>query len=144
MIVVDTSVVVALMNRGDSDHAEVTQWLDGVTDDLVTTPLIVAEVDHLVGSRGGPAARRALYEDLGAGAYLVEWWPLALKIALAVAETYGSSALGLADASLVALAQRVGSHQIATLDERHFRMVRPLDGAPAFRLLPADREPACG
>ena len=46
--------------------------------------------------------------------------------------------LGLADASLVALAERLETISIATLDERHFRSVRPLAAADAFRLLPAD------
>jgi uncharacterized protein len=73
VIVVDTSVVVAYINAADDYHAIVAGWLDGADDDLATTPLIVAEVDHLVGARGGPTARRALHGDLAAGAYLVEW-----------------------------------------------------------------------
>ncbi|MGZ6689820.1 MAG: hypothetical protein ACXVHQ_20265 [Solirubrobacteraceae bacterium] len=39
---------------------------------------------------------------------------------------------------LVALVERLGKVEIATLDERHFRAVRPLAGGKAFRLLPGD------
>lgn len=138
MIVVDTSIAVAYMNAADEYHAIVAGWLDGADDDLVTTPLIIAEVDHLVGVRGGPAARRALHRDLVAGAYLVEWWPGAITAVVKIAERYADTGLGLADASLVALAERLGTIDIATLDERHFRAVRPLAGGKAFRLLPAD------
>lgn len=138
MIVVDTSVVVAFMNAADDDHDTVTGWFDVLDDDLATTPLIVAEVDHLVGARGGRTAQRALYGDLAAGAYLVEWWPGAIASMVKVAERYTGTALGVADASLVALAERVGTIELATLDERHFRAVRPLTGGKAFRLLPAD------
>ena len=46
--------------------------------------------------------------------------------------------IGLADASLLALASRLNTLRIATLDERHFRAVRPLTGEAAFVLLPAD------
>lgn len=138
MIVVDTSIAVAYMNAADEYHAIVAGWLDGADDDLVTTPLIIAEVDHLVGVRGGPAARRALHRDLVAGAYLVEWWPGAITAVVKIAERYADTGLGLADASLVALAERLGTIDIATLDERHFRVVRPLAGGKAFRLLPAD------
>jgi hypothetical protein len=47
--------------------------------------------------------------------------------------------IGLTDASLVVLAERLGTTDIATLDERHFRTLRPLaGGVDAFRLLPAD------
>jgi uncharacterized protein len=138
VIVVDTSIVVAYMNAVDNHHAVVARWLDGADDDLATTPLIVAEVDHLVDARGGRAARRALHRDLAAGAYLVEWWPGAIASVVKISERYADTGLGLADASLVALAERLGTIDIATLDERHFRAVRPLAGGKAFRLLPAD------
>jgi uncharacterized protein len=49
-----------------------------------------------------------------------------------------SLGLGLADASLIALASRLETTRIATLDERHFRIVKPLTGQAAFVLLPAD------
>ena len=138
MIVVDTSVIVAYMNSADDAHERVVTWLDNVDDDLATTPLIVAEVDHLVGARGTPAALTALRSDLAAGAYLVEWWAGAIASAMKVAEGYADTGLGLADASLVALAERLGTIEIGTLDERHFRAVRPLAGGNAFRVLPAD------
>jgi hypothetical protein len=138
VIVVDTSIVVAYMNAADDYHAPVAGWLDGADDDLATTPLIVAEVDHLVGARGGPTARRALHRDLASGAYLVEWWPGAIAAAVKIAERYADTGLGLADASLVALAERLGTIDIATLDKRHFRVGRPLARGKALRLLPAD------
>ena len=86
MIVVDTSIIVAYMNAADDHHEAVAAWLDDTDDDLATTPLIVAEVDHLIAARGGPAALRALRGDLLAGAYLVEWWPAAIVSAVNVAE----------------------------------------------------------
>jgi len=46
--------------------------------------------------------------------------------------------LGLADASLIALAQRLDTVDIATFDERHFRAVGSLVAGEAFRLLPMD------
>jgi hypothetical protein len=57
-----------------------------------------------------------------------------------IAERYADNQLGLADASLVALANRPETIEIATLDERHFRAVRPLGDDGAFRLVPADAE----
>ena len=89
-------------------------------------------------ARGGRAARLALHRDLAAGAYLVEWWSGAIASVVKIAERYADTGLGLADASLVALAERLGTNEIATLDERHFRAVRPLAAGNAFRLLPAD------
>lgn len=138
MIVIDTSVIVAYMSASDDYHEHVSAWLEAADDDLATTPLIVAEVDHLVSARGGRAAVSALRADLASGAYLVEWWRSAIASAVKVAERYGDNALGLADASLVVLAERLDTVDIATLDERHFRAVRPLAAGKAFRLLPID------
>jgi len=138
MVVVDTSVILSFMNSSDAHHAAVSTWMAEETQDLATTPLIVAEADHLVAARGGRRALSALRKDLAAGAYLVDWWPQAMGAAVKVAYRYADMALGLADASLVALADRLGTVRIATLDERHFRAVRPLSGASAFHLLPED------
>lgn len=136
MIALDTSVVVAFMNRRDDDHERVVAWMETVGEELLTTPLIVAEIDHLVSRGGGQSAALAFYEDLASGAYAVEWWAGAIMETVAAAKKYAD--VGLADASLVALAARLGTTRIATLDERHFRTVRPLTGEAAFVLLPAD------
>lgn len=138
MIVIDTSAILAFMNSADSWHEEVCAWMDTEDDTFVTTPLILAETDHMVGARGGPGAQAALRSDLARGAYAIEWWRGALASTVEVANRYADVELGLADASLVALADHVGTDAIATLDERHFRAARPLRG-DAFRLLPVDR-----
>jgi predicted nucleic acid-binding protein len=50
---------------------------------------------------------------------------------------YAALEIGLADASIVVLANRHGIRDVLTLDERHFRTLRGPGGRP-FRLLPAD------
>jgi uncharacterized protein len=136
VIVLDTSVVLAFMDRGDEAHAAVRGWLQSTDEDLVTTPLALAEMDHLVSRYGGRRAAEALYDEVASGAYQVEWWPEAL--AQTIASARGRADLGLTDASLVALASHLGTTLLATLDERHFRTVGPLSGEAALTLLPAD------
>jgi predicted nucleic acid-binding protein len=136
MIVLDTSVVVAFMNRRDDDHERVVAWMDTLEEDLLTTPLTVAEIDHLVSRAGGPDAALAFYEDLSSGAYLVEWWPEATVETVAAARKHQD--IGLTDASLLVLAARLETTRVATLDERHFRALSPLTGEAAFTLLPTD------
>lgn len=138
-MILDTSVVVAFMNKGDRRHGEVVSWLDGYRGSLVTSPLAVAEMDHLIGRLGGEYAQRALWEDFEGGAYRVEWWPSATYDAIEVARKHQRLGIGLTDASLAVLARRLRTIEIATLDERHFRVLTPLGGEAAFRLLPADR-----
>jgi predicted nucleic acid-binding protein len=138
VIVLDTSVALAFMDRRDANHKRVRNWMQRNEEELSSTPLIVAELDHLAFRQGGASAARALRQDLDSGAYLIEWWPTAIHETIAVAERHESMELGLADASLVVLAARLQTIEIATLDERHFRALRPLSGGKAFRLLPAD------
>ena len=138
MIVLDTSVIYALLDASDSRHRKTLTWYDALDEELVTTPLVLAEADHLATTRGGDRAVRAFRADVSAGAYLVEWWPSAAREAAQLADRYADLGIGLTDASLVVLAARVGSVDIATFDERHFRAVRPLGVADAFRLLPLD------
>jgi predicted nucleic acid-binding protein len=93
-------------------------------------------MDHLARRIGGEGAAEALYGDLDAGAYVVEWWPAALAESVEVARRHAG--IGLVDASLVALAARIGTNSVAIFDERHVRALAPLTGEGAFRLLPAD------
>ena len=134
----DTSVVVAFMNRRDDDHEQASAWIETADEDLVTTPMVVAEIDHLVSRGGGSAAALAFYEDLVSGAYIVEWWREAMFETVETARRHEAFGLGLADASLLVLAARLETTRIATLDERHFRIVKPLTGQAAFVLLPTD------
>ena len=138
MIVLDASVLYALMDRRDTRHAEALGWYEAAEDEMGMTPLVLAEVDHLVRARAAPEAVRAFRSDLAAGAYVVDWWAAAAAESAKIAERYPELALSLADASLAALAARYHTVAIATFDERHFRVVRPLTGEPAFRLLPLD------
>lgn len=52
VIVLDTSVAVAFMNRRHDGHERVVAWMETLGEDLFTTPLIVAEIDHLVSRYG--------------------------------------------------------------------------------------------
>jgi predicted nucleic acid-binding protein len=131
-IVLDTGVVVALMDRDDRNHDRAGRWLQTLDDDLVTTPLAVAEMDHFAGAVG---ARDAFRDDLERGAYVVRWWADALSESVRVARA--RPGLGMTDASLVALAQRLGTNRIATFDHRHFSALTDTAGE-TFVLLPAD------
>ena len=140
MIVVDTSFVYALLDRSDNRHADAVGWYGGVREELATTPLALAEIDHLASARAGKAARRAFMHDVAAGAYSIEWWPSAVLESVELAQRYGDIGVSLTDASLVALAARLGTTAIATFDERHFRAMRPPGRVGAFTLLPADAD----
>jgi predicted nucleic acid-binding protein len=134
-IVLDTSVLVALFDENDIDHGAARAWLLDTDEDLITTPLALAEMDHLIEVRGGEHARRVLWDDFDNGAYGLRWWAEGLHETIRIARQHPF--LGLADASLVALAGILRTNRIATFDQ-HFRSVLTPDGEP-FVVLPADR-----
>lgn len=105
--------------------------------ELVVSAFTAAEADHLVLSRLGMDAELALLDDLASTYSVRALDPAGLKRAREVCAQYRDLRLGLADASIVVLAQQFGTRAIATFDERHFRVVTPLQGG-AFRLVPAD------
>jgi predicted nucleic acid-binding protein len=134
-IVLDTSFIVALFSEDEKDHAAAHDWLVASDEDLVTTPLALAEMDHLIEARGGDLAKRVLWEDFDSGAYGLRWWAEGLHETIRIARQHPF--LGLTDASLVALAGILRTNRIATFDQ-HFRSVLTPDGEP-FVVLPDDR-----
>lgn len=138
MLLLDAGPLLALADRGDPRREAVRALLRETMQPLVVPAPITAEVDYLLGRRIGSIARVAFVDDLARGRFHVE----ALR-----REEYGTVAmlerryegfdLGLADLSLVVLAERYQTRDLVTFDERHFRAVQPLQGG-AFRLLPAD------
>lgn len=134
-VVLDTSFLVALLNERDTCHASALDWWVSSGEDHITTPLMLGEMDHLVTRHGGQHAASALWEDFDSGAYGLRWWAEGLHDTIRIARQHPF--LGLADASLVALAGILRTNRIATFDQ-HFRSVLTPDGE-AFVVLPADR-----
>jgi len=92
--------------------------------------------------RYGPATELAFLAEVAEGTFqLAPFGRTDVARAVTVLRKYSDMRIGLADASLVVLAERYGTTRILTLDERHFRMIRPLH-ADAFTLLPADAREA--
>lgn len=102
----------------------------------MTSPLVVAEAAYLINRELGPTAEQALYSAIIDDALIVETLTHADWVRVHdLVGRYASLPLGGTDASIIALAERFGVDQVATLDHRHFAVVRPLHVA-ALSLLP--------
>jgi predicted nucleic acid-binding protein len=96
---------------------------------------VLAELDYLIASRVGYAARASVLEEVERGAYTLE--PMTARditSAHEVIDRYADLGISLADTSIVVLSRRHRTQDVLTLDERHFRVLRS-DGKH-FRLLP--------
>ncbi|MBI2683845.1 MAG: PIN domain-containing protein [Actinobacteria bacterium] len=135
MLIVDTGVLVAAADESDRRHADCAAVLAG-DGPFVTTAMVIAETAYLLERELGPVAEAALYTTIVDGDLRIE--TLALHDWARIRElieTYANLALGGTDASLIAIAERLDVTDIATLDARHFRIVRPAH-RDAFDLVP--------
>jgi predicted nucleic acid-binding protein len=102
---------------------------------LVVPTLVITEVSYLLGTRLGVEPEVRFLGDLAAGNLIVE--PVAASDWMRIAELvmqYRDLPLGTVDASVVAAAERLETSEIATIDRRHFAIVRSSLGA--LTLLP--------
>jgi uncharacterized protein len=137
VIVADTSGLLAFFNRREPTHAAVRAVVEAEVEPLVVSPYVVGELDHLVSTRLGVDSELAILAELAGGAYhLASMAAEQLDRARSVVERYRDQGIGIADASLVVLAEQYQTRSVLTLDRRHFDALRPLDGGH-FRIVPA-------
>ena len=137
-LVLDAAPLVALADAKEPQLEALLRIRDEEEGRLVLPAPVAAEVDYLLGVRFGEAARRAFLSDLTAQRYDVVC--LEADDYRAVSELdlrYADLGLGLADCSIMVLAERYETRRLLSFDERHFRAVAPLQGG-SFELLPAD------
>ena len=135
-LLVDSGPLFALVDADDRDRPACVELLETHRGPLVVPTLVFAEVAYLIGKRLGSRAVTRVLGDLASGAFVVE--PVAATDWLRIAELvwkYRDLRLGTVDASVVAAAERLGIVEVATLDRRHFSVVRPKH-AERFELLP--------
>ena len=138
MIVADTGAILALLDRGDRNHAALRALYRDDPDAWILPWAILPEVDYLTATTLGKRAERSWLDDLANGAFTIEWGSdRDLPAALLLVERYESLRMGLVDAVVMIVAERMNA-DIATLDLRHFGVVR-LKHSP--RLLPRDAAP---
>jgi len=137
-LIVDAGALYAQADADEPQHTAVAGALREEPGTLVTSQLVVAEADYLILRRLGIDVELAFLDDIASGTYVVDALTQPeLAIARDVVARYRDLELGLADASLVVLANRWQTRRLLTLDERAFRTVTPLQGG-SFELLPAD------
>jgi predicted nucleic acid-binding protein len=125
VLLVDTNILLAAADTSTPDHTRCAAVLDDHTDLAVTAP-VAAETAWMIESRLGPTAEAAFVGSIATGELAVidltpaDWARCAELIAV-----YADLGLGLVDASVIAIAERLSVTTIATLNRRDFAVVRP-------------------
>jgi predicted nucleic acid-binding protein len=142
LILLDTSGLLSAIDKSQRHHAACRALLTDADVPLLLSPFVLAELDYLLSTRVGSDAQLAILDEVARGAYRLEHFGNDdVARAREVMVRYPDLSLGLADASIVVLAQRHQTRDVLTLDERHFRALRTFD-RQRFRLLPIDGQRA--
>ena len=125
-LVIDTGVLYAALDRDDRAHRRCRSLLEATSERLVLPSPILPEVDYWVAKHLGPGAMVALLRDIEARAFHVE--DLVREDYRRVSEIldrYDDQDVGFVDAAVLAVTERLGERKLATLDHRHFSVLRP-------------------
>lgn len=135
-MIVNAGPLYAYVDADDAHHHASLELLETHPGALIVPTLVITEVVYLLATRLGVGPEVRFLGDVAAGAFVVE--PVAPSDWMRVAElvaAYRDLPLGTVDASVVAAAERLGVAEVATVDRRHFAVVRPRH-VEAFTLLP--------
>ena len=133
---IDTSAVLAAVDRADQAHDHVVSALEVERSTIVLPIVVLPEVAFLLDRRHGAVAAASVMDRLVRGP-----WPISglepgdLRRATELMTRYSDARIGFVDAAIAALAEHLAIVRIYTLDRRDFTMLRPRH-APAFEVLP--------
>jgi len=133
-LLLDTGALVSLLDRTQRDHQACTRFFESWEGSVLSSEAVLTEATHLLG--GIPGGRRACLDFfLAGGAVLVPATPASLRRARELVNQYASLPMDYADATLVVLAEEIGSDVIFTTDRRDFGVYR-IRGRRPFRIVP--------
>lgn len=133
-LLLDTGPLVAAIDRSDKHHARCAGLLESAGGSLLVPTTVIVEVCWLLEER--PDTESAFLAPVAAGEFEhITITAADLAHMAELVRTYADLPLGAADASVIAVAERLKLTDVATLDRRHFTVVRPTHTA-ALNLLP--------
>jgi uncharacterized protein len=124
LAVVDTVALFAALDVRDALHERAVVAMDRTDLRFVFPAFIVAETAYLAGEWLGAVAQAEFLRGM-ADADIELSTPTDMQRMAQLIEQYADFPLGAADASVIALAERLDTDLVVTFDERHFRAVKP-------------------
>jgi hypothetical protein len=135
-LILDTGPLYAALDRDDDYHGVCRALLEQAREQLIIPSPVLVEVDYWIHERLHPGVFLGLLDDVAAGAFEVEDLTAADYARVrALCAQYADSDIGFVDAAVFAVVERLREPKLATLDRRHFGMLRPSHVA-ALHLLP--------
>jgi hypothetical protein len=125
-LILDTGPLYASLDRSDQDHAACRSLIEEADEPLVIPAPVLVEVDYWIDQRLTPGVLVALLADIESGAYRVaDLEHVDYTRVRELCDRYADADIGFVDAAVLALVERLGETKLATLDRRHFSLLRP-------------------
>ena len=135
-LILDTGPLYASLDRSDADYATCHSLIRDADEALVIPAPVLVELDYWIHVRLHPGVLVAFLDDIIAGAYRVEeLQPQDFLRIREISDRYSDADVGFVDAAVLAIVERLNEPKLATLDHRHFRLLRPRH-VDALQLLP--------
>lgn len=131
-LLLDTGALVSLLDRSQRRHREFVDFFDSWTGQVVTTEAVLTESTHLLGRIAGGAIA-CLDFVLSGGALLVPATANSIRRARDLMKRYADCPMDFADATLVVLAEDLGTNLVLTTDQRDFSIYR-ITGRKRFKI----------
>lgn len=139
-LVLDTGVLYAALDAEDPDHGSCAKLLRETEELLLIPAPVLVELDYWVRKFASSPVWLSFCEDVYSGAYTVVSLDATLLLEAARLQVrYDDLPLGLVDAAVFATCESIGERKVATLDHRHFSILRTREGA-SLDLLPTRME----
>lgn len=135
MILVDAGPLVAAADANDANYGICVRYFATAPRPLIIPASVIPEVCYLLARDLGSRAEAAFLRSFPDELTLENVTAADIRRAADLVEQYDDLPLGMVDASVVAIGERLGLRTVATLDRRHFSVVRPRH-LPAFDLVP--------
>ena len=136
-LVLDTSVLFAALDAKDGNHKACLALVERFRHDLVVPAPVIPEVDYWIHQRLSTSVGLQFIDNLRTNALsVVDLERSDYSRIYNLMEQYADSRIGFVDAAVLTIVERLNEPKLATLDHRHFRMLRPLQ-VDALELLPA-------
>ena len=135
-LVLDTGVLLGALNDRDRDHEACLELLSRDQEEQVIPAPVLVELDQLLGRLGGLKSWLGLCAEIVQGRYQVfQASPAVIEAAARLQARFQDQPIGFVDASVFVTCEQLGEDRLATLDHRHFSILRTKDGK-ALRLVP--------
>jgi len=130
-------VLVAAIEPRDQHHQSCARLLEGVREARVVPAPVLVELEYLLRAAFDAEAFKTFLDDCARGAFRIEaLLPEDYARIGELLQGYADLRLGFVDAAVLAVTERLREPRLATLDHRHFAVVRPRH-VEALELLPA-------